>query len=633
MRAKRPLVLSRANVHPIYIDGYARVCYNTSMKRKIVAVLIILALTLAFAAGCADKNDTGETGIGDVFANYASTPAYHTITEKLRLPEGVTVASYDGESDVFVTVSEIKVSTTTFKRYGFCSSSEVYVEPRYYSVLDIRGDYAIVVASNIENGAEINYVGVVRFRGDYGFYESITKYPYAPLITQVTFLNDRYLVMLGDKNVTEFDTGYTYATIYDYVSANGLMEVARVNNVDNYTTFVSEDGYLAAVHKDSVDFYSLSEVDTDGYLVKKCGVSFFTESIYDASDCNTEVYYIGGGWFIASSTYTSSEAFDTYEFTRMDEENNTYYVAMKSKRVSMLSGKDFDAERVVMVSNKYTSGDVRGICDAINVEENTNVQQWRSPYVLPVMPTSEIVNAGYSVVYYYYYYFNSESVRSWATSFQIYDTSGNATLASNLVLPPVFVDGYGLENADPNFALALNTVGYHTYSDGTWVTLADTEGDYSYFNAFVHNGVIIAYKESVTTSEVIISVGAVDAATGKVIAPFEYDAISPFFGNYAMASKTVTQDVDGNITEQAFYRISKDGSVTSVPECYRICNGVYVTRNSQNKYGLCSNDGSVLLSNKCESVSTVDYCFKDGKTFYTVVATVENGCGVIYELG
>lgn len=633
MRAKRPLVLSRANVHPIYIDCYARVCYNTSMKRKIVAVLIILALTLAFAAGCADKNDTGETGIGDVFANYASTPAYHTITEKLRLPEGVTVASYDGESDVFITKSEIEVSTVTFTRYGFCSSSEVYVEPRYYSVLDIRGDYAVVVASAIENGEEINYVGVVRFRGKYGFYEYGFTYPYAPLITQVTFLNDRYLVMLGDKDVTGFDTGYTYATIYDYVSANGLMEVARVKNVDNYTTFVSEDGYLAAVHNDSVDFYSLSEVDAEGYLVKKCGVSFFAESIYDASDCNTEVYYLGGGWFIASSTYTSAEAFDTYEFTRMDEENNTYYVAMKSKRVSMVSGKDFDAERVLMVSNKYTSSDVRGICDAINVEENTNVQQWRSPYVIPVLPTSEIVNDGYSIVYYYYYYLNSESVRSWATSFQIYDTSGNATLASNLVLPPVFVDGYGLQNADPNFSIALNSVGYHKYSDGTWVTLADTADDFSYFNAFVHNGVIIAYKEYVTTSEVIIAVGAVDAATGKVIAPFEYDAISPFFGDYAMASKTATQDVDGNISEQAFYRISKDGTVTSVTDCYRICNGVYVTRNSQGKFGLCANDGSPLLSNKCESVSTVDYCFKDGKTFYTVVATVENGCGVIYELG
>ncbi len=626
-------ITARFNVHLIYIDCHARVCYNTLMKRKTAAIVLILALLTLVAAGCVDKNASDVKTVPDIFTNYTSTAAYNTITEKLRLGDGVKVSSYDGANDVFVTENSIEVSSVTFKRYGFCSSSEVYVDPRYYSVLDIRGDHAIVVAATLENGEEINYVGLVRFRGKYGFYEFGFTYPYAPLITQLTFLSDRYLIMLGDKSVTDFGSGYSYATIYDYVSANGLMETARVKNVDNSTRFVCEDGYLAAVHADRVDFYNLNEIDAEGYLVKKYTVSFFTENIYDSSECNTEVYYLGGGWFIASSTYTSSEAFDTYEFTRTDEENNVYYVAMKSKRISMTSGKEFDSERVVMVSNKYTSQNVRGLCDAINTEDTANVQNWKSPYVLPVLPTSEIVNAGYSIVYYYYYYYNSENVRSWATSFQIYDTSGNATVATNLVLPPVFVDGYGLQNADPNFSLALSEVGYHKYSDGVRVSLLDMDDSTGYFNAFVHNGVIIAYKESITTSEIVMTVGAVRASDGKIVLPFDYDAVSPFFGNYATASITVTQAADGSIEEQAFYRVGLDGSVTSIPDCYRMCNGVYVTRNSQGKFGLCANDGAVLLGNKCEEVSTVDYCFKDGKTFYTVVATVENGCGVIYELG
>ena len=121
---------------------------------------------------------------------------------------------------------------------------------------------------------------------------------------------------------------------------------------------------------------------------------------------------------------------------------------------------------------------------------------------------------------------------------------------------------------------------------------------------------------------------------GKLILPFEYDAVSPFFGNYATASKVAEYASDGSILSQAFYRVAKDGTVTNIPECYQMRNGTYITYNSSlKKYGLNSNSGKVLISAECDSVSTVDYMYANGKVFAASYAvTVENGRGVLYEL-
>ena len=87
------------------------------------------------------------------------------------------------------------------------------------------------------------------------------------------------------------------------------------------------------------------------------------------------------------------------------ESSTTYYTLIKSVRFSMKSGKQYDCERVTMVSNEYTDSDVRMLCDSINTEDVTATAQWERPYLLPIMPTSAITKKGYSIVYYYYYYY------------------------------------------------------------------------------------------------------------------------------------------------------------------------------------------------------------------------------------
>ncbi|MBO5774003.1 MAG: hypothetical protein J6R44_04140, partial [Clostridia bacterium] len=161
--------------------------------------ILILTLSFVFVAflGC-NKNDERAVTTADIFESFSSTGEYTSIEETLRLDEGVTVAFYNGANDVYVTkTTHMLGGENGVERefYGFCSSTEVYIDPIYSAVIDIRGDYAICLRSQLsasENGLEeIRYVGVVKFRGGDGkAYEYGFTYPYAPLIQQFTFLSD-----------------------------------------------------------------------------------------------------------------------------------------------------------------------------------------------------------------------------------------------------------------------------------------------------------------------------------------------------------------------------------------------------------------------------------------------------------
>lgn len=614
------------------------------MKKFLIAVLVF-SLILFALVGCKPKDD-GIVTTEDIFINFTSTGEYTSVRETLRLPEGVTVAFYDGANDVYVTKTTFELGGVTKERYGFCSSTEVYVEPFYTAVIDIRGDYAICLASSLEYSEdgleEVNYIGMVKFRGDDGkAYEYGFTYPHAPLVQQYTFLSDNLVAIMGSKDMTDFSaSGYTYATIYDYSSSLGLKEVAVIDDIHNDTEFVSEEGYLAVVDNMKTRFYNLNDIDENGFLKRSYSVTLIKESegFLDANT-STSAYYMGNGWFIISSIYSANTEYDGYEIPIMDDDGTTHYTMIRSCRFSVKSGKQYDCERVTMVSNKYTDSNVRSLCDAINVEDNTASMNWERPYLLPTVPTSAITKPGYSIVYYYYYYYNTENIRSWATSFMISDAECNLSAPTNLVMPTVYVDGYGLQNISPNFKLAMRDVGYHTYADGTRVTLIPLTEISAFENAFIHNGVIISYEQRVEPQGVVAYLGATKV-DGTRVTPYEYDSFSPFFGNYATASKVGEMTDGGTIKSQAFYRISLDGSVTSLSDCYQMYNGVYVTKyvgtdalgNQTQKFGLKSNSGSTLIPNICEQVSCTDYFFKDGKTFTTKVATVENGGGVIYEL-
>ena len=210
------------------------------LNKKIQAcLLIIIVSVVCLFVSCKPV----ESNNIQYFNNFSSTSAYTSITEKLRLPEGVTVAQYDGVTGIFVTQKKYFESDDEY-RYGFCTAEEDLISPRFTNVMDIRGNYA-VVSMPFSSGDSYEYrVGIVKIKGegsniissDYGF-----SYSYVPSITQYAMLDNNYVAIMGSKNST--DTTYDQATIYDYTSANGLLEIAKIDDISNYTKFYLQMGF------------------------------------------------------------------------------------------------------------------------------------------------------------------------------------------------------------------------------------------------------------------------------------------------------------------------------------------------------------------------------------------------------
>ena len=616
--------------------------------KKIFALILIAALAVAVMAGCTDKEE--QPKISDYFKNYSSSGAYTKAERLLSLDLGQRFASYDAASGVFVIEEDIELTDNTVTRYGLASESGVYVQPEYgYSaVMDIRGDFALVLVNLLENGVDTAYIGVVPFRGAYASdypnlnpkYKFRCKYT-APLIQQMALLDENYLVTLDSVDSSATTSGYSYATVYNYSSGGGYLPYATVPYAENNTTFQLVDGYLAATHKNSVDFYDFDQFDSSGNLKKIASVgNLISGASYAVTNFSSMTYYIGGDWFIVTTQYASNEDFSGSEFTVTSEETGTSYVQLKSVKVSMKSGQHFSTERVTMVSNRYTDSTVRTMTDAINAQDVTSTALWQTTYNLPASPSSAFVNDGYSIVYYTYYFYPDpdSDERSWATSFQLYDEHGEGVVASNLQMPLLSVDGKGIQNADPNFDIPLMSAGYNRYDTGEFVTFLQMDALNGYNNAFIHGGVLISYLNNVDVSlGFTTNMGALNADNGEIIADFDYDSISPFFGQYATASKVAELTDSGSIKTQAFFRIGKDGSAVSIPDCYQMRNGTYVTRTGEGdsaKYGLKSNDGKELIAATNLQVSTFDCMYYHGKVFSECYAAVVNeyGRGILYAI-
>lgn len=635
-------------IHRAFIDLCARASYTYIMK-KFLALILIAAFAVIIVTGCVDKDD--KPGVSDYFKNYSSSSAYTKADKLLELDLEQRFSAYDATSGVFIIEEDIELTGNTVTRYGLASESEVYVQPEYgyTNVMDIRGDFALVLVNLLVNGIDTAYIGVVPFRGAH----AVNTYPYinsnyrfrykytAPLIQQMALLDDTYLVTLGAVDSELTSTGpYTYATIYNYSSGGGYLKYATVPNIENYTTFQLVDGYLVATHRNGADFYDFDQFESTGNLKKIASVNnLISGPTYVNNGFTSSTYYIGGDWFIVTTQYSSSEDFAGSEFTSTTEDTGTSYIQLRSVKVSMRSGQQFSTERVTMVSNKYTDSSVRGLTDAINTQDVTNTALWKTTYNIPMAPSSTFVNDGYSIVYYTYYFYPDpdSDERSWATSFQLYDSHGEGVVASNLQMPMLSVDGKGLQNADPNFDIPLMSLGYNRYDTGEFVTFLTMDATTGYNNAMIHDGVLIAYRNRVDQSiGFTTNMGAVNVDSGEIIADFEYDSVSPFFGQYATASQVAETDENG-ITSQAFFRLGKDGSKVSIPDCYQMRNGTYITRvgeGENSKFGLKNNAGKELLSATNQSVSTFDYMYRDGKVFYKCYAAVVNeyGRGILYAI-
>lgn len=615
------------------------------MKKALVILILIAILSIMMVLPACNKDKTEYT---QYFNNYSSTGAYTVATQSLVLPENTFVSSYDSANNVYVTKKTVTVkpdnseTETNLTRYGLCSATEEYVAPEFVSVVEINGDYAIVTCSFITPGTNtaVEKIGVVRYRGNNRWRDGFS-YARAPLITQYQFLDDRYLIVKG--SIQSESTEYSFATIYDYVSTNGLMEVARVNFVDNSSSFTYGQGYLAVSSGELTRYYNIKDIDSEGYLtIQGFHSSFDMSEGWDINSLQVENYYLGNGWFITSSIYASNEQFDGAEIMKenesaKDESDKYYYLCVRTVRYSVNGKTSYPSDdRVVMVANKYSSDLLKGLADVSNTKNNStylNVEdddKRQAVYFTPVVPTSEIVKEGYSIVYSYYYRYSTENSIIWDTTFRIYDENANPILIEDVIMPIVYVDGYGLQNIDPNFSLPVRDVGYHTYNDGIRHSIKEMTSRCAYDNVLIHNGIMLTLEMNLDTMGGAMMMSAYDLSTGVQILPPEYYSITPYFGNYALCCKTVT-NTDGTYSFE-YYRADKVGNVTRVYNVFSAHNGVYVTKEN-GAYALYANDGTQLITARCDSISVVDSFFEDGKYIKTTIATVENGRSIIYTLG
>lgn len=621
-------------------------------NNKIVVLALIIAVCAVFLCGC--KTDDGNTGYAQYFKDFTSASAYTSVTPTLTLPDGVAILSYDDDNGVFITKKTYSFGDTDYVRYGFCTATENLLAPMYAHVVDINGDYAIVVKTIADGAKTYARIGVVKFRGDYKGREFGFSYTYSYLITQYGFLNDNYLSVLGSIDYTDDDldassTGtYSYATIYDYTSAKGeaILELGRVGKVDNESTFVLQDDVLTVMGTNVYYFYNVNSAvqANGGFPLLKSYVPFDEDDGYTASYVDCDASYVGNNWFILTAYYMPTEAPDYYEMEYYDDENKvTYYMTIRSIRYNPVLGTSLSCDRIVLVANSYSSNYINELADSANVDESyydeDDPDSVTYYYATPVMPTSEIIKEGYTLAYYYYPVF-SNGVVTGSYSFCIMDSYANIINITDLLFPLVTVDGVAIQSPDPNFNIPFAEAAYYSLSNEKTL-LADVAADSNgkkyeaYYVTCPSSGMVLAYAFNTTTVSTMM--GAFDTTTNTQTVPFEYADLSIFVGNYATGIKYEITDAENNKYVQHFYRVGKDGTSEELSDCIAIKNGVYVTK-GDGSYGLKANDGTVLLNNTCKSVSVVQNYLVDGVNITTQVFTVEENPetgatrGVIYSI-
>lgn len=619
----------------IRFDYQVPLCYNPTMNKRISYILIIIVLSVFALTACRDL----PIGYDSYFNNFTSTPPYTKAEKTLDLSDyeqfedrDVYFSSYSSEEGIYIISEDYTFDGDKYTINGFTTDTEVLIEPRYMSVIDINGDYAIVTKM-VAEGVKLSLrVGLVKIRGEHKGKEYGFSYQYGPAIAQYSFLNEKYMVVLGDKTMTDTSPGkvnsYTYATVYDYTSSGGaaLLEVGRLKNVSNASQFQLRDNNLLAIGNNVIRIHRFDNIGADGFfIVDNTYVPFDTAATgFLSANIECTSYYLGNNWFVFTGIYASTTSYDTYEIAKT-EDGVTTYLTIRSVRYNTVKGKAYDTDRVALVANSYNEKFIRGITDAANsiaeyYEDSTGVKGY---YFQPVLPLSSSVKKGYSLVYYYYYYY-VDGERNWAVTFCIYDEYGNRTDIHEIMMPLVFVDGIGLQNSDPNFSMFIREVAYFGF-DKSEKVLQEVSDKVGYDPAIAHNGMIISYSLDVGTG--VSSMGAYDR-DGNLAVPFRYYELTPFFGDYATGSIVYGS---GDDAVRKFYRISKTGAETEIEDVYALKNGVYVTLAGE-KYGLRSNEGAVLLPTEYDSVSVIDTYLYKGKFVKAAVLAVKDGKGVIYKL-
>ena len=608
-----------------------------SKKGKIVlAAILVVAIaggaTLAYFL--TRPKDNSSLQYSQIYKNYQSLQSFKHAEEILRLKNGIRVDSYDAESEIFILKKTIVTSEAededeedeTMELYGFANKEKMLVNPAehfYLGVLGIKSNYAIVMKGVLQ-AEELQYkIGLIRF-DKHGVYEYGFVHDYRELLITVSFQGD-YISFFAGQEYSNPDTA-SYAVFYDYKSTSGLSEVFRVAS-SAFTVFDLTDNWLVAADLNKTYFYDIHKIDANGYLIRQDTYFPFEDEIkYPPANVSFTINYLGNNWFLRKAIYYEKEPFDTYYYVMPGENKETLYVVQKNDRYNAATKKTLKSDILLAdnVANKYSNDVFSGLAAMANLLDISQTIGLSS-YIIysePAFPPSGFVNDGYTIVYNYFF---PEPTDVPETSFLILDPNANIVRQELLYLPPLFVDGIGVENASVNYPNLIGNAQVH-YLDGSKKVLKEyAEGQYTYEATFANDNMLTVYQYKIIGSSVQPKAGAVNLDKGVQSIPFIYDTLSMFVGGYAIGS---ILDTDSNLQ---YYRISKDGVQEPITGVYSVKHGVYITTSATRK-ALYSNDGTELIPNWCNDIIVYEFFLSDNQLLESIVVTEQADDCVVYIL-
>ncbi len=613
-------------------------------KRKIIIASIASVLVLSTVLGCCLHFFVFNKKIDyfDYFNNF-SVIAVTDVECTLTLSEGTRIHSYDAADNLFITKKEYAAASGggTVTLYGLASVDKEYCVPAYNNILHTRGDYAIVTLA--DNGMQQNIkVGVIRFKGEgvtTPIYMNDFKISYNERNTQPQFVGD-YVCFYGTKD--EYDDTLSYVTFYDYTTQNTLLEAFKLRYVYSqeeqlHYNYLAHDDYVVAYTGRYAHFFN---VKTDfmhgGYLENASSANYtpfpdFEDALSDYTE-DMYIYYLGNGWYARTATLKKTSPFQGFNVC-FYENSLLKYARSKTDFYNVKTGITNANNSIFYIEGVANKYEADYYAEYSHYLTNSTIYDGNqnSLYDLPYADPSAMVKEGYSIVYYKYlprvteYTPEDTQYLSYlsSTTFCIMDENMGIVFTDTAILPPMFVEGIGVQTASPVYTDILGDSLYFNKNMEIIALDRFEQGQVTYITHYGDPNSIISIQNKRVNNEEVSQFFGASTPDGKRILDYEYTYVTPYNGDYCYAAKT------GN--EYVVYKVDKNGNKEEIKEINRLYQTSYSYKEGE-KFGLKNYAGEVLIEPNATFLDVVDCVMKDGKIITSYCVVIIAGQTLVYKL-
>ncbi len=643
---------------------------NKISKKSVISAINIIAVVLLmvlFTLFVFVPNEEATSFYGQYFRSMSSAKGFSKAESIYNLDDKARIDRVDTVNGVFIYAKDFLSSDYVggaVELFALGDKKGTFTEYVYTNVLSIKGDYAIVTkgiydTNELGETKLLDRIGVIKFKNtSTGSVVELTNFNqfgvvYDQTYQQVVFLGEDYIWTAGLEFLPTDD--FNFSTIYRYKEKEQLYEVCKISGIDYEYNVAMYDDYIVAIGNKTgyAFYYDINNIDSvTGRLnyLQYDVFKGFSDDVDNQFKDYVEIYsnYLGNGWFTRTSivkTQDKPEEGTTWCNIAFQEanpetgESTTYYGMIRSDiyNVKTKATKDFGWLYVNSVINEYNANAYKELINGLNnnIFEDQLVKD-KYEYQLPFLNPANFIKKGYSLIYFYYFPY-TDNPYFYEISFVIMDDNGNIIKLSDVLMPPLFIEGVGVESTDPIFesVKGASDLKYVTKNNDKIVLEEYIKGINSYEAISANDGVIIAREiragedENNPDAKGTILYGAVDK-DGTHIAPFDYRELTLFIGGYAIGTKL--KKVGDDKFESQYFRISKNGEIVQLDKnIISIRQGVYIAETNK-KIGLYNYAGDVLIPAEFDNIDVFE-TICDGDNYISSLAIAEkNGKTYLYEL-